>query len=147
MLFSLRTFVFLMFFFFFLFSSVQLLSRVRLFATQWITACQASLSFTNSQSLFKLMSIESVMPSSYLILCHSLLLLPPIPPSIRVFSKESTLHMRWPSMWSEKMLEMISIFLNLPRLDLWHRMWSILENVPCALEKKVKLIVLGWNVL
>ena len=63
-------------------------------------AHQASLSITNSQSLHKLMSIESVMPSSHLILCHSLLLLPPIPPSIRVFSNESTLHMRWPKYWS-----------------------------------------------
>ena len=66
----------------------------------WITACQASLSITNSRSLPKLMSIESVMPSSYLILCCPLLLLPPIPPSIRVFSNESTLHMRWPKYWS-----------------------------------------------
>ena len=80
-------------------SSAQLLSRVRLFATPWITAHQASLSITNSQSLLKLMSIESVMPSSYLILCHPLLL-PPIPPSIRVFSNESTLRMRWPKYWS-----------------------------------------------
>ena len=69
-----------------LFSSVQSLSRARLFATPWIAACQASLSITNSQSSPKLMSIESVMPSSHLILCHLLLLLPPVPPSIRVFS-------------------------------------------------------------
>ena len=82
------------------FSSVQLLSRVWLFATPWIIACQASLSITDSWSLPKLMSIESVMPSSHLILCHPLLLLPPIPPSIRVFSNESTLHMRWPKYWS-----------------------------------------------
>ena len=82
------------------FSSVQSLSCVRLFATQWIAACQASLSITNSRSLLKLMSIELVMPSSHLILCHPLLLLPPIPPSIRVFSNESTLHMRWPKYWS-----------------------------------------------
>ena len=65
-----------------------------------IAACQASLSITNSQSLLKLMSIESVMPSSHLILCHPLLLLPPIPPSIRVFSNESTRHRRWPKYWS-----------------------------------------------
>ena len=76
------------------FSSVQSLSRVRLFATPWIAARQASLSIINAQSLLKLMSIESVMPSSHLILCRPLLLLPPIPPSIRVFSSESTLHMR-----------------------------------------------------
>ena len=82
------------------FSSVQSLSCVRLFATPWIGACQASLSITNSRSSLKLTSIESVMPSSHLILCHSLLLLPPIPPSIRVFSNESTLRMRWPKYWS-----------------------------------------------
>ena len=82
------------------FSSVHLLSHVRLFETPWIAACQASLSITNSQSLLKLMSIESVMPSSHLILCCPLLLLPPIPPSIRVFSNEATLCMRWPKYWS-----------------------------------------------
>ena len=82
------------------FSSVQALSCVRLFAIPWIAACQASLSITNSWSSFKLKSIESVMPSSHLILCRPLLLLPPIPPSIRVFSNESTLRMRWPKYWS-----------------------------------------------
>ena len=81
------------------FSSVQSLSRVRLFATPWIAACQASLSITNSWSLLRLMSIESVTTSSHLILCRPLLL-PPIPPSIRVFSNESTLRMRWPKYWS-----------------------------------------------
>ena len=80
--------------------SVQSLSRVRLFATPWIAARQASLSITNSQSSLRLMSIESVMPPSHLILCHPLLLLPSIPPSIRVFSNESTLCMRWPKYWS-----------------------------------------------
>ena len=80
--------------------SVQSLSRIRLFATPWIAARQASLSITNSRSLLKLMSIESVMPSSHLILCRPLLLLPPTPPSIRVFSNESTLHIRWPKYWS-----------------------------------------------
>ena len=79
------------------FSSVQSLSRVRLFATPWIAACQASLSITNSRSSLRLASIESVMPSSHLNLCRPLLLLPPIPPSIRVFSNESTLHMRLPT--------------------------------------------------
>ena len=83
-----------------LFSSVQSLSCVRLLATPWIAACQASLSITNSRSSLKLTSIESVMPSSHLILCRPLLLLPPIPPSIRVFSNESTLHKRWPKYWS-----------------------------------------------
>ena len=76
--------------------SDQSLSRVRLFATPWIAARQASLSITNSRSSLRLTSIESVMPSSHLILCHPLLLLLPIPPSIRVFSNESTLRMRWP---------------------------------------------------
>ena len=80
--------------------SIQSLSRVRLFATPWIAARQASLSITNSRSLLKLIPIESVMPSSHLILCCPLLLLPPTPPSIRVFSNESTLHMRWPKYWS-----------------------------------------------
>ena len=84
----------------FQFSSVQSLCRVRLFETPWIAASQASLSITNSQSSLRLTSIELVMPSSHLILCHPLLLLPPIPPSIRVFSNESTLHMRWPKYWS-----------------------------------------------
>ena len=82
------------------FSSVQSLSRVRLFATPGIAACQASLSITISWSSLRLTSIESVMPSSHLNLCHPLLLLPPSPPSIRVFSSESTLHMRWPKYWS-----------------------------------------------
>ena len=83
-----------------LFSSVQSLSGVQLFSTPWVTAHQASLSITNSQSSLRLTSIKSVMPSSHLILCHPLLLLPPIPASIRVFSNESTLHMRWPQYWS-----------------------------------------------
>ena len=81
-------------------SSVQLLSCVRLFATPWNTVCQASLSFTNSWSLLKLMSIESVMPSNHLIPCCTLLLLPSILPSIGVFSSESVLHIRWPKYWS-----------------------------------------------
>ena len=81
-------------------SSVQSLSRFRLFATLWIAARQASLSITNSWSSLRFTSIESVMPSSNLILCHTLLLLPLILPSIRVFSSESTLHMRWPKYWS-----------------------------------------------
>ena len=83
------------------FSSVQSLNDVRLFATPWIVARQASLSITNSQSSLRLMSIESVMPSSHLIiLCSPLLLLPPILPSFRVFSNESTLHMRWTKYWT-----------------------------------------------
>ena len=82
----------------FQFSSVA--SCVWLFATPWITVCQASLSITNSQSSLRLTSIKSVMPFSHLILCHPLFLLPSIPPSIRVISNESTLHMRWPKYWS-----------------------------------------------
>ena len=82
------------------FSSVQSLSHVRLFATPRITAHQASLSIANSWSSLKLMSIELVIPSSHLILCRPLLLLAPIPPSIRVFSNESTLCMRWPKYWN-----------------------------------------------
>ena len=81
-------------------TSVQSLSRVWLFATQWTAACQASLSITNSWSLLKLMPIESVMPSNYLVLCHPLLLPPSIFPSIRVFSNESVLLIRWPKYWS-----------------------------------------------
>ena len=80
--------------------SVQSLDHVWLFATPWIAACQASLSIINSWSLLKLMPIKSMMPSSHLILCHPLLLLPPIPPIIRVFSNDSTLPMRWPKYWS-----------------------------------------------
>ena len=84
----------------FQFSSVQSLSHVRLFATPWTTARQASLSITNSQSSPKPMSIESVMPSNHLLLCHPLLLLTSIFPSIRVFSNESALRMSWPKYWS-----------------------------------------------
>ena len=80
--------------------SDQSLSHVWLFATPWVAAHQASLSITNSRSSLRLTSIESVMPSSHLILCRPLLLLPPIPPSLRVFSNESTLRMRWPKYWS-----------------------------------------------
>ena len=83
-----------------LFSSVQSLSCVQLFVNPWTEACQASLSITNSWSLLKLMSIESVMPSNHLILCRPLLLQPSIFPSIRVFSNEPFLHIRWPQYWS-----------------------------------------------
>ena len=82
------------------FSSVQSLSHEWLFATPWTAACQASLSITNSQSLFKLMAIEAMMPSNHLILCRPLLLLPSNFPSIRVFSNESVLHISWPKYWS-----------------------------------------------
>ena len=82
------------------FSSFQSLGYVWLFVTPWNAACQSSLSITNSRTLLKLMSIESMMPSNYLILCHPLLFLSSIFPSIRVFSKESVLHIRWPKYWS-----------------------------------------------
>ena len=82
------------------FSSVQSLSRVRLFATPWTATRQASLSITNSRRLLKLTSIESVMPSNHLVLCHPLLLPPSIFPSIRVFSSESAFHIRWPNYWA-----------------------------------------------
>ena len=85
---------------FYIYISVQSLSRVRLFATPWTAAHQASLSITNSQSLPKFMSIELVMSSNHLILCRPLLLLPSIFPSIRVFSNKSVLHIRWPKYWS-----------------------------------------------
>ena len=81
-------------------SSVWTLSCVRLFATPWTAACQASLSITNSQSLLKLMSFKLMMPSNHLILCHPLLLLPSVFPSLRVFSSESVLRIRWPKYWS-----------------------------------------------
>ena len=83
-----------------IFFVVQSISCVQLFAAPWTASCQASLSFTISQSLFKLISIESVMPSNHLILCHPPFLLPSVFPSIRVFSSESTLHIRWPKYWS-----------------------------------------------
>ena len=84
----------------FQFSSIQSLSRVQLFATPWLAACQASQSITNSRSSPRLTSIVAVMPSSHLILCRPLLLLPSIHSSIRIFSNESTLYMRWPKYWS-----------------------------------------------
>ena len=88
------------FFFSVQFSSVQLLSRVRLFLTPWTAVCQASLSITNSRSLLKFLSIVSMMPSNHLILCHPLLLLPSIFSSIRIFSNELVLCVRWPKYWS-----------------------------------------------
>ena len=96
----------------FQFSSVQSLSCVRLFATPWTAARQASLSITNSWSLLRPMSIESVMPSSHLILCHSLLLLPSIFPSIRIFSNESALCIRWPKYWSFSFMLLLYIMLK-----------------------------------
>ena len=103
------------------FSSVQSPSRVRLFETPWITARQAYLSIINSPSLLKLRPTESVMPSSHLILCRPLLLLPPIPPSVRVFSSESTLCLRWPKYWSFSFS--ISPFSEHPRLISFRMDW------------------------
>ena len=108
---------------------VQLLSCVRLFATPWIAACQASLSITNSRSLLKLMSIKLVMPSSHLFLCRPLLLLPLIPPSIRVFSNESALHMRWPKYWSFSFS--ISLSNEHLRLISFRMDWDGLGGSPC----------------
>ena len=123
----------------FRFSSVQSLSRVRLFATPWITARQASLSITSSRSSLRLTSIESVMPSSHLILGHTLLLLPPIPPSIRVFSNESTLRMRWPKYWNFS----FSIIpyneipgLNSCRMD-WLDLLAVQESSPAPQFKRI----------
>ena len=113
------------------FRSVQSLSRVRLFATPWIAAHQASLSITNSQNSLRLMSIKSVMPSSHLILCRPLLLLPPIPPSIRVFSNESTLHIRWPKYWSVS-------FSIIPSKEIWKEYYSAIKRIKfCHLQQHV----------
>ena len=109
-------------------SSVQSLSRVQLFATPWTAARQASLSITNSRSLPKLISIEPVMPSSHFILCHPLLLLPSIPPSITVFSNESTLRMRWPKYWSF----CFSISLTNGHPGLISFEWTGLVGSPCS---------------
>ena len=118
------------------FSSVELLSRVQLFATPWIAAHQVSLSITNSWSSPKLMSIESVMPSSHLILCHPLLL-PPIPPSIRVFSNESALHMRWPKYWNFSFS--IGPFNEHPGLISFRMDWLDLLTVQGTLESSFYL--------
>ena len=108
------------------FNSVQSLSHVWLFETPWTAACQASLSITNSQNLLKLMSIESVMPSNHLILCCPLLLLPSIFPSIRVFSSESVLCIRWPEHWSFSFS--ISPSSNYSRLISFRTDWISLQS-------------------
>ena len=110
--------------------SVQSLSHVWLFVTPWIAACQASLSITNSWSSLKFMSITSVTPSSHLILCRPLLLLPPIPPSIRVFSNKSTLRTRWPKYWSFNFSLILSK--EIPRL-ISFRMNGLVGS-PCSLR-------------
>ena len=114
------------------FTSVQSLSRVQLFATPGIAARQASLSITNSRSSLRLMSIESVMPSSHLILCCPVLLLPLIPPSIRVFSNESTLCMRWPKYWSFSFSIIPSK--EIPRLISFRMAWLDLFGVQGTLK-------------
>ena len=124
--------------------SDQSLSRVPLFVTPWIAACQASLSITSSRSSLRLTSIESVMPSSHLILCHPLLLLPSIPPSIRVFSNESTLRMRWPKYWSFSFS--ISPSKEIPGLVSFRMAW--LDLVKASKRAKCTLIFLRvWFLL
>ena len=132
------------------FSSVQSLSRVRLFATPWITALQASLSITNSRSSLRLTSIESMMPSTHLILCFPLLLLPPIPPSIRVFSNESTLLMRWPKYWSFSFSIVLSkeipglISFRMDWLDLLAVQGTLQESSPTPQFKSINFSVLSF---
>ena len=131
------------------FSSVQSLSCIRLFATPWIAAHQACLSITNSRSSLRLMSIESVMPSSHLILCCHLLLLPSVPPSIRVFSNESTLRMRWPKYWSFRFS--ISPSKEIPGLISFRMDWldllavqETLESSPTLQFKSINSLVLSF---
>ena len=112
--------------------SVKSLSHVRLFATPWIAARQASLSITNSRSSLRFTSIESVMPSSHLILCHPLLLLPPIPPSSKVISNESALLMRWPKYWSFSFS--IIPFKEIPGLISFRMYWLDLLAVQWTLK-------------
>ena len=129
----------------FLFSSVQSLSHVWLFVTPWTTAYQASLSITNSWSLLKLMSIESVMPSNHLILCRPLLLLPSIFPSIRVFSNESALHIRWPKYWSFSFS--ISPFNEHPGLISFRMDWLDLLTVQGTIKSLLQHHSLNASVL
>ena len=132
------------------FSSVQSLSHVRLFATPWIAACQASLSITNSRSLPKLMPTELAMPSGHLILSHPLLLLPPILPSIRVFSNESTLRMRWPKYWSFSFSMSLSnqhpglISFRMDWLDLLAVQGTSQESSPTPQFKSINFSVLSF---
>jgi len=126
------------------FSSIQSLSCVWLFASPWTAVRQASLSITNSRSPPKPMSIESVMPSSHLILCCPLFLLPPIPPSIRVFSSESTLHMRWPKYWSFSFS--ISPSSEHPGLvRWWNSSWSISNPERWCCESAALNMPANWE--
>ena len=134
-------------------SSLQSLSRVQLSSTPGITTRQASLSITNSRSLLKLMSIESVMPSSHLILCCPLLLLLPIPPSIRVFSNESTLRMSWPKYWSfsfsispsNEHPGLISSRMDWLDLPVQGTLKSLLQHHSSVATDKYYLIPLKWG--
>ena len=123
-------------------SSVQSLSRVRLFVTPWIAAHQASLSITNSWSLLKLMSIESVMPSSHLILCCCLLLLPPIPPRIRVFSNESTQDTIKSAWWASLMAQMVK---NLPAVQ-EIQVWPLGQEDPLEKGIATHSSILAWRI-
>ena len=115
------------------FSSVQSLSRVWLFATPWTAARQAPLSITNSRSLLRLMSIESVMPSNHLILCHSLLLPPSIFPSIRVFSNESALHMRWSSHCEVCLFTFVIMSFDIQKVFNFDEVQLIFSFIACTL--------------
>ena len=133
----------------FQFSSVQLLSRVQLFVTPWTAACQASLLITNSKSLLKLLSIEVVMPSNHLIFCHPLLLLPSIFPSIRVFSSESAVCIRWPKYWSSSFSispsneYLVLISFRMDWLDLL-AVQGTLESSPTPQPKSINSSVLNF---
>ena len=125
---------------------VQLLCNIQLFATPWTAVCQTSLSFTISQSLLKLMSIESMMPSDHLILCHLLLLLPSVFPSIRGFSNELALHIRWPKYWSfsispsNEYSELISL-----RID-WFDLFAAQGIINSLLQhQSLKASLLRWS--
>ena len=119
------------------FSLVQSLSHVQLFVTLWIAAHQAALSITNPRSSLRLTSIESVMPSSHLILCRPLLLPPPIPPSIKVFSYESTLHMRWPKCWSFS----VSIIPSKVIPGLIFICYQIIQVLCCTRKSRIKHMI------
>ena len=129
-------------------SSVQLLSHVQLFATPWTAARQASLSITNSQSLFKLMSIESVMPSNYLILCRPFFLLPSIFPSIRVFSYESALCITWPKYWEFQLQH--QSFQWTPRTNLsfrmdWFDLLAVQQTLKSLLQHHISKAWILWH--
>ena len=129
--------------------SVQLLSHVRLFVTPWTAALQAFLSITNSRSLLRLMSVESVMPSSHLILCRPLLL-PSIFPSIRVFSSESLLHIRWPKYWSFSEAwhaAVHGVAKSQTRLSDWTELWNLSsltrDQIHSLLQRELKVLTTG----